>query len=94
MRAEENAERPKRYSDRSRELLREAWLLMDMPCGKYLKAILPHWLPALHEAGELDAYDGSAFRELASMSAATIDRYLRPVRDAARPGNRGHAPGG
>lgn len=37
-------EGPRRYSDRSRELLREVWLLMDMPCGKYLKAMPPQWL--------------------------------------------------
>ena len=35
--------------------------------------------------GELDAYDGSTFDDLMTMSAATVDRYLRPVRDAARP---------
>ena len=79
------AERPRRYSDRSRELLREVWVMMDMPCGKYLKTMLPQWLPMLRACGELDAYDGSTFDELMTMSAATVDRYLRPVRDAARP---------
>ena len=79
------AERPCRYSDRSRQLLREVWMLMDMPCGKYLKAMLPQWLPVLRACGELDDYDGDVFDELMAMSAATVDRYLRPVRDAARP---------
>ena len=79
------AERSRRYSDRSRELLREVWVMMDMPCGKYLKTMLPQWLPMLRACGELDAYDGSTFDELMTMSAATVDRYLRPVRDAARP---------
>lgn len=79
------AERPKRYSDRSREPLREVWAMMDMPCGKYLKAMLPQWLPVLHACGELAEFDGSAFTELTMMSAATIDRCLKPVRDAARP---------
>ncbi len=27
-------ERPKRYSDRSRLLLEQVWLLMDLPCAK------------------------------------------------------------
>ena len=79
------AERPCRYSDRSRQLLREVWMLMDMPCGKYLKAMLPQWLPVLRACGELDDYGGDVFDELMAMSAATVDRYLRPVRDAARP---------
>lgn len=79
------AERPCRYSDRSRQLPREVWMLMDMPCGKYLKAMLPQWLPVLRACGELDDYGGDVFDELMAMSAATVDRYLRPVRDAARP---------
>ncbi|MFR7425553.1 MAG: hypothetical protein ACLUUF_01075 [Bifidobacterium pullorum] len=60
-------------------------MLMDMPCGKYLKAMLPQWLPVLRACGELDDYGGDVFDELMAMSAATVDRYLRPVRDAARP---------
>ncbi|WP_370611226.1 hypothetical protein [Bifidobacterium longum] len=78
-------ERPCRYSDQSRQLLVRVWVLMDMPCGKYLKAMLPQWLPVLRDCGELDAYDGFTFSELMAMSASTIDRYLKPLRDAARP---------
>lgn len=78
-------ERPRRYSDRSRQLLREVWVMMDMPCGKYLKAMLPQWLPVLRACGELDDYGGDVFDELMATGAATVDRYLRPVRDAARP---------
>lgn len=78
-------ERPCRYSDQSRQLLVRVWVLMDMPCGKYLKAMLPQWLPVLRDCGELDAYDGFTFSELMAMSASTIDRYLKPLRDAAHP---------
>ena len=78
-------ERPRRYSDRSRQLLREVWVMMDMPCGKYLKAMLPQWLPVLRACGELDGYDGAVLDELMATGAATVDRYLRPVRNAARP---------
>ena len=46
-------ERPKRYSDRSRLLLEQVWLLMDLPCAKYMKEMLPQWIPTLLEAGEL-----------------------------------------
>ncbi|PLS24100.1 Integrase core domain, partial [Bifidobacterium imperatoris] len=79
------AERPKRYSEQSRELLVQVWLMMDAPCAKYLKAMLPLWMPMLRAHGELADWDGFAFRELERMSAATMDRYLKKTRDAARP---------
>ena len=34
-----------RYSEQSRELLVRVWLMMDPPCAKYLKAMLPLWMP-------------------------------------------------
>ena len=55
--------------DQSRQLLVRVWVLMDMPCGKYLKAMLPQWLPVLRDCG-LDAYDGFTFSELMAMSAS------------------------
>ena len=68
-------ERPCRYSNRSRELLREVWVMMDMPCGKYLKAMLPQWLPVLRACGELDDYDGpcstSSWRRVRPRSTGT-----------------------
>lgn len=78
-------ERPKRYSDRSRLLLEQVWLLMDLPCAKYMKEMLPQWIPTLLEAGELRGFDTATVDELLAMSAATMDRYLKPVRDAANP---------
>lgn len=44
-------ERPKRYSEQSRDLLVRVWLMMDLPCAKYLKAMLPTWLPMLRAHG-------------------------------------------
>ena len=80
-----NVERPRKYSARSRELLVQAWVLMDMPCAKYMARMLGQWLPALRAAGELDGFRDAEFAELMAMSPATMDRYLRPVREAARP---------
>lgn len=57
-------ERLKRYSEQSRDLLVRVWLMMDLPCAKYLKAMLPTWLPMLRAHGELADYDGFAFLEL------------------------------
>ena len=92
---EGKVERPKRYSDQSRELLARVWLMMDMPCAKYLKEMLPLWMPMLRARGELAEYDGFAFNELMAMSPATMDRYLRRTRDAARPkGLAGTRPAG
>jgi hypothetical protein len=53
--------------------LKEVWLLADQPCGKLLKASLPLWLPAL-------PVDPQVQRKLLAMSAATLDRMLKPLR--------------
>jgi hypothetical protein len=41
------------------------------------------WIPPLLEAGDLDGWlAGDALAEVKAMSAATIDRYLRPIKAA------------
>ena len=72
--------RPKSYSDDTRLLLEQVWALMGCPCGKYLRVMLPDWLPLLQTAGDLNRpfATPSAVAELQAMSAATIDRYLAP----------------
>lgn len=74
--------RPKSYSDDTRLLLEQVWALMGCPCGKYLRVMLPDWLPLLQTAGDLNRpfATPSAVAELQAMSAATIDRYLAPAR--------------
>ena len=76
----------RRYCDDTRLLLEHVWLLMGMPCGKYLVVMRGLWLPLLDEAGDLDKPFATdvARQELATMSAATVDRYLRPARDRMR----------
>jgi hypothetical protein len=61
------------------------WALMGMPCGKYL-VMLGLWLPLLAAAGDLDKPFGTdeAIAQLSAMSAATVDRYLKPARDRMR----------
>ena len=78
--------RPRGFSDDARAFLGHVWALMGMPCGKYLVVMLELWLPLLAKAGDLDqpfATD-AALAELNAMSAATVDRYLKPVRDRMR----------
>ncbi|MDF1757555.1 MAG: hypothetical protein P1U74_04585 [Legionellaceae bacterium] len=71
--------RPKVYPDNLYlEPLKRIWLLSDQLYGKRLKMALPLWLPYYADAyGSLEQaiYDG-----LLSMSAATIDRLLIPLR--------------
>ena len=74
------------FSDDARDLLEHVWALMGMPCGKYLVVMLGLWLPLLARAGDLDKPFATeqALAELEAMSAATVDRYLKPARDRMR----------
>ena len=74
------------YSDDTRLLLEHVWMLMGMPCGKYFVVMRDLWLPLLEAAGDLDKpfATEAARAELMAMSAATVDRYLRPARDRMR----------
>jgi hypothetical protein len=78
--------RPRGFSDDARALLEYVWVLMGMPCGKYLVVMLGLWLPLLAQAGDLDRpfATEAALAELEAMSAATVDRYLKPARDRMR----------
>jgi hypothetical protein len=58
--------------------LKQIWLTANLPCSKRLKAILPSWLPKYNEYfGKLDEEVNKA---LLTISPATIDRILKPVR--------------
>ena len=63
------------------------WRIAGMPSGKYLAATMDLWLPKLEAFGELDMKRlTSAVRvQLMQVSGATIDRLLKPTKDAARP---------
>lgn len=60
------------------EPLKRIWLLSDQLCGKRLKMALPLWLPYYGEAHAV--LDQSIYEGLLSISAATIDRMLAPLR--------------
>ena len=85
-RVDRRALKPRGYGDDTRMLLEHVWKLMGMPCGKYLAVMRTQWLPLLDAAGDLDKPYATAVAraELSKMSAATIDRYLKPARDAMR----------
>jgi hypothetical protein len=58
--------------------LKKIWLSANLPCSKRLKAILPLWLPGyVQEYGDLPS---EVTESLLTVSPATIDRLLKPVR--------------
>jgi hypothetical protein len=73
--------RKRRYGPEVIELLRLVWEVGDRMCGKLLVGAISGLLDALARHGELQL--GAAEREaLLEMSAATMDRLLRPSRRA------------
>ena len=78
------ASRPGRrlYDDAVREALVVLWEASDRICGKRLKPLLPTLVDAMERHGHLDLAEDVRCG-LLSMSAATIDRALRGVREQA-----------
>ena len=71
--------KPSRYNN-SKILtpLKTIWLRANLPCSKNLKAIIPIWLP--HYAQTYAPLDLKVIKALKSISHATIDRILKPIR--------------
>jgi hypothetical protein len=58
--------------------LKRIWLTANLPCSKRLKALLPLWIPGYVQSfGPVNTEVTDA---LIAISAATIDRILKPVR--------------
>ena len=58
--------------------LKRIWLTANLPCSKRLKVILPLWIPGYVQSfGPVNTEVTDA---LVAISAATIDRILKPVR--------------
>jgi transposase InsO family protein len=80
------ARRPRasKYSYDALKVLQRVWAASGGQCGKYLAASMRTQLDALERHGELvdgvDRYSSVVRAELLSMSAATIDRYLKPAK--------------
>ncbi len=60
------------------EPIKRIWLEANLPCSKLLKAILPLWMP--YYAEEYGSLSLDVIKALRRISAATIDRLLKPVR--------------
>lgn len=61
------------------KVLWRIWLETELACGKRLKAVIPLWLPFYDKHyGEISE---ATCHKLIHLSAATIDRALKPMRD-------------
>lgn len=67
------------YNDDVRKALERIWEISDYICGKRLTAILPELLQKLEQFNELEITNTIKER-LKKISAATIDRLLKPAR--------------
>src|SRR6476620_2909867 len=63
------------------------WEAADRICGKRLKEAIPTFVAAMERCGHL-RLDCEVRRRLLEMSTATIERLLKPVREAGRQGRR------
>lgn len=73
------------------EPLKKIWIASDQMCGKRLKQALPLWLPYYEKHNEPLQDELSCM--LLTMSAATIDRLLKPLKVRYGKGLSGTKPG-
>ena len=71
------------YDEAVREALTAIWEAADRICGKRLQAVMPDFVDSLQRHGHL-SLDPELERKLLTISAASIDRLLSPVRQKAR----------
>src|SRR5579864_2210942 len=76
-----------RYGPDVLSALKRLWLATDQLCGKRLKAAISLWLP--HYEKEYGVVTEELREKLLSISAASVDRLLEPVRAKARPKGKG-----
>lgn len=67
------------YNQDAVDLLVRCWAILDGPTGKRLKPALPQLLDSMRQHNQLDASD-EVVTAVLNMSAATIDRRLKPHR--------------
>jgi hypothetical protein len=75
------------YDEAVREALIVVWEAGDRICAKRLKQILAVLVASLEQHGHLKL-DAEVRQRLLAMSAATMDRLLKPVREVSKGGRR------
>jgi hypothetical protein len=71
------------YDEATKEALIVLWEASDRICGKRLKAVLPIFIETMERNGHLDL-DPEVRSRLLQMSASTIDRLLKQIREQAK----------
>ena len=64
------------------QVLKHIWIAANLPCGKRLKTILALWREAYQT--QFGALPNEILGKLSSISPATIDRILKPIRHLYR----------
>ena len=75
--------RSRLYDEAVRSALTILWEAADRICGKRLKEAIPTLVDAMERYGHLQL-EAEVRRRLLAMSAATMDRLLKPVREAGK----------
>src|SRR5450755_1840530 len=83
----EPRERGRIYDEAVRQALTIVWEAADRICGKRLRQVIAGLIDAMERHGHL-RLDAPVRESLLSMSAATMDRLLKTVRDSAKQGRR------
>ena len=73
------------YDDDVTEALKKIWAILDMPCGKRLAPFLPEIILKLESFGEIEMKSATK-QKLLEVSASTIDRMLKPIKEKLRIG--------
>ena len=77
-------QRAPKYSYEALRVLQKVWAASGGQCGKYLAVSMQLQLAGLERHGELvdgaERYSNQVREELLAMSAASIDRYLKPAK--------------
>lgn len=81
------APRGRLYDDTAVTALTILWEAADRICGKRLKEAIPTLVAAMERHGHLQL-DSEVRPHLLAMSAATMDRLLKPFREVAKQGRR------
>lgn len=82
--------RPRRYDQAFVDILEQIWIIADGICGKRLMAFLRRSLVILERWNEITLPSGEVRSKLLSISPATIDRLLAPVRSRCWDKGRSH----
>src|SRR5260370_31161426 len=75
------------YNEATIAALTVLWEASDRICGKRLKEAIPTFVTAMERHGHIQL-DTEVRQRLLTMSAATMDRLLKPVREVAKQGRR------